>query len=157
MGYTTDFYGEITINKPIDIKTREFLHGLSSTRRMKRNPKILSNILNISEKECLEKYGKDCKHYFGCTINDKSIIKYNSPPADQPGLWCDWCLGDDKKSITWNKNEKFYNYIEWMSYIVKELKSRGYTLNGKIRWAGKDYEDKGIIKVTNNIVEYIYV
>ena len=119
MGYTTDFTGSIKINKKVDESTKEFLRGLSSTRRMKRDPEKLAKILGISEEECLLKYGEDAKHYFDTSgnlgqNNSDDIVNYNHPPSNQPGLWCNWCLGEDEKSIEWTGAEKFYEYIPWM-------------------------------------------
>ena len=160
MGYTTDFTGRVNINQKVDKSTKEFLNGLASTRRMKRNPEKLAKILGISEEECLLKYGEDAKHYFdtsgnfGQNITD-DIVNYNHPPANQPGLWCRWCLGEDEQSIEWTGGEKFYEYIPWMIYIVKELEMRDYTLNGSIQWEGEDEDDKGCILVRDNNVSYL--
>ena len=159
MGYNTDFYGAIKINRPVDNLTIKWLNGLCSTRRMKRCVKKLAMRLGISEEECINKYGQDAKHYFemgpnsGQTHSD-DIINYNHPPADQPGLWCNWGLGEDMESIVWTGAEKFYEYIAWMGYIVTELEERGYIMNGEIRWEGEDPDDKGILMVNNNAVSY---
>jgi len=163
MGYTTDFTGSININKKVDKSTKELLDGLSSTRRMKRNPEKLAIILGISEEECINKYGEDAKHYFDNSGNygnlgqhmTDDIVNYNYPPANHPGLWCNWCLGENEQSIEWTGGEKFYEYIQWMKYIVNELEMRGYTLNGSIQWEGEDERDKGCILVTDNNVSFL--
>ena len=49
--------------------------------------------------------------------------------------------------------EKFYDYIVWLEYLIQVLESRGYKLNGDVRWGGEDtYNDHGFIKVRNNYV-----
>ena len=159
MGYTTYFKGEIVIDNRVDKNTKAFLDGLCSTRRMRRNPEILAKILGIDYLECLQKYGEDAKHYFEDSgnlgqSNTEDVINYNHPPANQPGLWCNWCLGEDERSIVWNGGEKFYSYVEWMKYIVDELVDRGYNLTGDINWEGEDECDTGTIMVRNNIVDF---
>ncbi len=43
----------------------------------------------------------------------------------------------------WNGAEKFYNYVEWLQYLIdKILAPRGYTLNGECQWFGENWESK---------------
>lgn len=158
MGYNTEFSGEITSNICFDNETKKFIQGLSQTRRMMRDPHLLSKRLGISYEKCIGLYGSQCQHYFGDRgfagqIETNDIINYNKPPASQPSLWCSWTVGDDNRSLVWNRSEKFYEYIDWMKYIVKELDSRGYNLNGEINWVGEESDDRGSIIVNNNRVE----
>jgi hypothetical protein len=138
MGYTTDFAGEWTLNKPLDDFTYNFLRNLSDTRRMGRT---------VSE----DKYGIEGEFYIedledsGQRLNP-NIIDYNRPPITQPGLWCDWKPTEDRKYIEWNQSEKFYYYIEWIEYILsKILLPLGYKLDGTIDWRGEDFYDTGEI------------
>lgn len=160
MGYNTDFTGFIGIHKNVDNKTIEFLHGLSNTRRMMRNPEILARKLGITKEECISKYGEEGQYYFNEGNNlgqehTEDIINYNCPPSGQPSLWCNWRLGKDNRSIEWNNMEKFIEYIPWMKYIVEELKNRNYILNGTIFWYGDENNDRGKIIVKDNIVNVI--
>jgi len=158
MGYTTDFDGSVTINKKVDKATYDLLVGLHNTRRMKRDLKKLAKSLKITEKEALARYGKDGQLFVGATghggqDNSPDIVDYNAPPQDQPGLWCQWEIQEDHKTIQWDGGEKFYNYIEWMQYLIEIiLKPKGYVVNGEIQWQGEEPEDKGIIRVENNTV-----
>lgn len=141
MGYNTDFYGEFKINKPVDDKTASILRGLSTTRRVARNVD--------------PDYGVEGAFYFG--FYEENIIDYNRPPIGQPGLWCQWELMDDNQTIQWDQGEKFYNYIEWIEYIIDQvLKPAGYTLNGEVKWFGEDYDDSGLIVVQDNVVKIKY-
>jgi len=159
MGYSTDFEGCIDINKKVDEKTQKWLKGLSNTRRMKRDTKVLSKLLGITEEECLSEYGEDAKNYFDYIDmgqrHTEDILNYNFPPSNQPGLWCNWTLGEDNNSIEWNGAEKFYEYIEWMRYIIDELVERGYEMNGIISWEGEDRSDCGRIIVKDSKVNVI--
>jgi hypothetical protein len=145
MGYTTDFFGKFTLDRVADSETQRLLRGLSSTRRMKRK---------VDEK----KYGIEGEFYFkgkgfAGQDHEDNIIDYNFPPRTQPSLWCQWQLQEDNKTICWDEGEKFYNYIEWIGYIIEKiLKKRAYVLNGEVEWHGEEYNDLGKIIVKNNEV-----
>lgn len=136
MGYTTDFRGSFKINKPVDQSTFELLRGLAETRRMKRN---------------LEGYGVEGEFYVADDNNN--VIDHNCPPSTQPGLWCQWLIDDDCQTIEWDGGEKFYNYVEWIKYLINSvLAPRGYYVHGSIEWRGEDWSDTGTIQVLNNTV-----
>lgn len=138
MGYSTDFNGSFKINKPVDEDTAILLRGLNATRRMKRD---------------IGGYGIDGEFY----IEDETygVVNYNVPPSTQPGLWCQWMLVSDD-TIMWDGGEKFYNYVEWIEYIINSvLKPRGYVLNGEVEWVGEDSEDIGKIVVKDNMVDVL--
>jgi hypothetical protein len=147
MGYTTDFEGVFKLNKKLTPKLQEYLTKFSNTRRMARKlPK---------------KFGTEGEFYVdggGMSGQDRedSIIDYNHPPSTQPGLWCQWKPTEDGMGIEWDGGEKFYNYVEWLQYIVSNfLEPKGYTLNGNVSWQGEDRGDVGIIEVKdNNITTY---
>lgn len=148
MGYTTDFEGEFTFNKPLDDKTFGMLHGLANTRRMKR--------------QGLDpKYGVDGEFYFDLSENagyagqdDKlGVVDYNKPPSTQPGLWLQWEVTKNRKHLKWNGAEKFYNYVEWLVYLIeKVIDPNGFTLEGMVTWQGEDEADTGTILVRENVV-----
>jgi len=143
MGYTTDFKGMFDLNKPLDHATYKFLIALNETRRMARN---------------VEGYGVEGEFFFDESNfgqnRNSNIIDYNRPPSTQPGLWCQWRPTQNRKGIKWDEGEKFYNYIEWLQYIIDNfLKEKGYILNGSVNWQGERNEDIGTIQVIeNNIV-----
>jgi hypothetical protein len=112
---------------------------------------------------------------------DKSIIDYNTPPghtpyngienfnkvwssnekkkkklACQPGLWCQWEIEAEGEKLCWNGGEKFYDYIEWLRYLIDRFfEPWGCKLNGEIEWSGEDSNDKGKIRVKNNKVKAV--
>ena len=162
MGYTTDFEGEFELDKTLKPEHKKYLELFSHTRRMKRNPQKVEDFNDIPREAVGLPIGVDGE-YFVSGKDDgfigfrqtkaESVIDYNSPPANQPGLWCQWIPSNDGKSIEWDGNEKFYEYVEWLEYIIKHfLKPWGYVLNGEVKWFGEDREDVGLIIVKNNMV-----
>ena len=143
MGYTTEFEGKISIDKPLDDGTYDLLVGLSNTRRMKRN---------------IEGYGIEGEFYikgsgFIGQDRDSTVIDYNSPPTTQPSLWLQWIPTEDRQFIEWNEAEKFYYSEEWMRYIIdKILAPNGYLCNGEITAQGEEMDDRWKLVVENNVV-----
>ena len=158
MGYDTDFIGSFDIDKPLDKETQKILKGLNQTRHMKRDTIKLAKRLEITTNECIEKYGEEGEYYF---IHDKKyddtahydIIDYNNPPSSQPGLWCKWYYNEDENIIEWDGCEKFYEYIDWIKYIIENiLEPKDYKLNGCVSWRGEEFDDIGKILIKNNEV-----
>ena len=71
-----------------------------------------------------------------------------------PGYWCDWHINEKTGVVEWDGGEKFYNYVEWLKFLVDNFfEPAGYKLNGEIFWGGEDRDDTGVIVVKDN---YIY-
>lgn len=69
------------------------------------------------------------------------------------GYYCQWLPTDDGEYLEWDGSEKFYSYVEWLKYLVKEFfKPKGYKLNGEITWEGEEQGDVGKIIVEDNKV-----
>jgi hypothetical protein len=112
---------------------------------------------------------------------DKSIIDYNTPPGHMlsqglanfnkvwnankarvhgltatPGLWCGWTIEADGEKLCWDGGEKFYDYVDWLRFLIDRFfEPWGVKLNGEIEWAGEDSDDKGKIRVKNNVVKAV--
>jgi hypothetical protein len=174
MGYTTDFSGSLSLSRPATEVEKNYLDKFSDTRRMKRNVEKLHEMFkgeggNPFAKTREEIYGNEGEYFVGGLgsmgqTNDASVIDQNYPPGQtdwsysngegQPGLWCQWILNGDGTQLEWDGNEKFYNYVEWLNYMIKHFfKPWGITLDGQIYWVGEDTSDQGVIKVTNNKVK----
>jgi hypothetical protein len=55
--------------------------------------------------------------------------------------------------IEWDGGEKFYDYVEWLEYIINNfLAPKGYVLNGECPYQGEDSDDVGKIVVKDNVV-----
>jgi hypothetical protein len=133
MGYTTDFSGTIEV-KFNDAEKCDFVYRtineLNRTRRVKRNVDP-------------ERYGIEGEFYFG---QENNIVDYNIPPSTQPSLYSGWqaitTSDPTMLEIQWDGNEKFYEYIAWMKYLIEKLiKPKNGTANGDIKWWGEDSED----------------
>ena len=76
----------------------------------------------------------------------------NADIIKQPGLWCQWQL-DDETTLSWDGSEKFYNYIEWLQYLIAHFfEPWGIKLNGECFWQGEDNSDMGKIEITDNVI-----
>ena len=144
MGYTTDFEGRFKLNRKLKKKDQDFLTKFVETRRMARN---------VGPEFGVEgEFYVDGKGFAG-QDSDETILDYNRPPRTQPGLWCQWVPSEDGQFIQWDGSEKFYNYVEWLKYLIdKILAPRGYKLNGVVGWQGEDRGDIGKIEVVDNDV-----
>lgn len=144
MGYTTDFKGILKLDHKLDVETHAFLKKLANTRRMKRK---LPSTFGVEGEFYVDGGGMMGQDH------DESVIDYNSPPSTQPGLWCQWVPTEDGTGIEWDGGEKFYNYVEWLEYIIsKVLAPKNYKLSGKISWRGEDFDDRGTITVKDNAI-----
>lgn len=144
MGYTTDFSGYFDLNKPLSKEMANFLKKFNETRRMGRRVDASYGVQGEFYVDGSGFMGQD---------NDSNVINHNEPPITQPGLWCQWKPTEDGDGIEWDGGEKFYNYTEWLIYLIhKVLAPNGYVLNGTVKWQGEDVGDVGKIIVENNKV-----
>ena len=178
MGYTTDFDGSLKISRPLTQKQVKYINLLNSTRRMKRDVNKLmelykgkhGNPFAKDKTNASEVYGHEGEYFAREDGNmgqsdDPSVLDHNCPPGQrgfaqghvekgQPGLWCQWEISEDGTELSWDGGEKFYNYVAWLKYLIKNfLGPWGRKLNGEIEWHGEDRTDIGKIVVKNNEVK----
>jgi hypothetical protein len=145
MGYTTEFEGSFKITPTLKQEDIIYLNKFSQSRR--RGRKGLGEEFGVEGE-----FFVDGSEEFG-QGKDSNIIDYSVPPKTQPGLWCNWEPNENGTELKWNGAEKFYNYIEWLNYLIdKILKPRGYTLDGEVTWQGEEDSDKGKMIVKKNKV-----
>lgn len=158
MGYDTSFTGNFTLDRPLEEIHRKYLQAFSETRRMKRDTLKVILLPDPLRKAVGYPVGIDGEFFVGGLgdfgqEHDHSVTNNNSPPASQPGLWCQWTPSEDGSAIQWDGGEKFYNYIEWLQYLIENFISRwGYKLNGEVCWNGEDDVDSGILSVKDNVL-----
>lgn len=157
MGYSTEFRGKFTLNRPLDVETMDFLEKLGSTRRMMRSNALLEQA-GHKPHPAMGTFGEYGEFFvdgggFAGQEHDASVMQYNSPPPNQPGLWCQWVPTADGTGIEWDGGEKFYDSPQWLKYIITNvLKPKGYVLNGIVEAQGEDFGDRWNLEVENNIV-----
>jgi hypothetical protein len=91
--------------------------------------------------------------------------KINSISDNMPSLkgtghpessYCDWEVDTDDNGaqfVAWNGSEKFYDYVEWITYMIKQFfVPWGRKLNGEVEWYGEDRDDIGKIVIEDNKV-----
>lgn len=159
MGYTTYFSGEFQFDKPVTEELKAYINKFSETRRMIRdNDKIKALYPNWEELCFNGELGENGayfigggENYFGDT-RDASVIDHNDS-GSQPGLWCQWIIDEDGE-LVWDEGEKFYNYTEWLEYLIEHFFApSGYVLNGTVFYDGEESDDFGKIIVTDNVVK----
>jgi len=174
MGYSTEFGGSLSLSSPAKPELKAFLDYLAGTRRMQRDPQKLMEIYKgehgwpfaIDKTNPEEVYGYKGEYFIGETEGDGTIINYNLASGErlspeervgrikQPGLWLQWVLNDAGDELEWDGGEKFYNYVEWLEYLIEHFfEPFGVKLNGEIVWYGDDPDDRGKIVVIDNVVK----
>lgn len=162
MGYNTEFSGWFNITPALKPEHVAYLKAFSATQRMDRDPAIASTLPDPLRKAVGLPIGPKGAYYVGsCNDNnfgqtlDTSVQNINTVTA-QPGLWCQWVPSDDGEYIEWDGGEKFYNYVEWIKFLIEHfLGPWGYKLDGKVKWRGEGMHDSGCIVINANVVEVI--
>lgn len=170
MGYYTSFYGSMSFNKPLDEKMAKFIRSFAESRHVKRDAdKIITELKdnNIEPKHILppvpgiENFGTNGKffarpiylsdkHIIPDDYMDPSVIDYNRPPDDCPGLWCDINISEDNSELTL-VDGKNYEYVKWLEWLIKYFfEPAGYILNGNIEFQGEEHSDSGTITANDN-------
>jgi hypothetical protein len=161
MGYTTDFFGEFTLDRELKPEHAAYLRKFNETRRMKRDAaksELRPDPLRIAaglpigvQGEFFVGAGGSRGQEKGASAGD--ILDYNSPPSTQPSLWCQWTVSDNGMEIVWDQGEKFSDYVPWIEYLIDNfLKPWGYSLNGDVKWNGEDTYDLGLIEIRDNVM-----
>lgn len=151
MGYTTEFWGQVSVEPALSEKERLYLFKFSGTRRMLR-----------------EKGEYYCGTGYAGQDKSPDIIDYNSPPPEQPSLWCQWVPTENGSAIEWNEHEKFHDSADWMWYLIQNFIKpdpvakmrfpkrfaflKGHICNGKIEAQGEDPNDRWNLLVIDNEV-----
>jgi hypothetical protein len=159
MGYTTDFTGAFDIEPTLKSQHKAYLDAFATTRRMARDAvkaELLPDPLRLAAELPI---GDEGAYYVGAAGDNfgqnatDDVLNQNNPPQGQPGLWCQWVCNENSE-LEWDGNEKFYDYIEWLEYLVEHFfKPWGYVLNGRVAWSGEEPDDIGVIRVDNNEVK----
>ncbi|MFW5887889.1 MAG: hypothetical protein ACOCUH_03720 [Bacteriovoracia bacterium] len=163
MGYDTTFEGAFGISPVLKPEHQKYLKAFSETCRVKRNSDLVKNLEDPIREAVGLPVGEDGGYFvnadgFMGQNEDSSVIDYNRPPKNQPSLWNQWIPSEDGTMIVWNEGEKFYDYVEWIQYLVDHfLIPWGYTLNGEVIWSGEEESDTGKIEIVDNKITHKYL
>ena len=162
MGYHTNFSGSFSITPALKPEHIAYLQAFNTSRRMKRDAVKAESFTDPVRLAAGLPIGPEAGYYVGAAeedhgqVRDSAVIDYNSAPAGQPGLWCQWTVSDDGTELLWDDGEKFYDYTEWLEYLVQHfLKPWGYTVNGEVEWEGESGDDLGIIYAKDNRIQAV--
>ena len=112
MGYTTDFIGHIDVYPPLNAAEQAYLTAFSESRRWRR-PGGPYEVPGNPRAEDVDDAPTD------------DIDAYNTPPAGQPGLWCQWVPCWDGCCLAFDGHEKFYDPVAWLTYLIDHFLKPG--------------------------------
>lgn len=154
MGYSTDFFGSITIEPPLNAAEVSYLADFSCTRHMLRAQ---------GEHYVDHSWGQD---YTGV---NQDLGHHNTPFPSQPSLWCNFAATEDGKLLVWNESEKTQKAAQWIRYIINHFLKPGahasktndpqfkdftfdHVCNGQFLAQGEDITDRWKLIVVDNDV-----
>lgn len=80
----------------------------------------------------------------------------NEQPEESPGGYCQWQLTKDRKGIEWDGGEKFYDYVEWLQYIIDHiLQPNNVRLRGTVYYSGEEITDNGVLTITETKNQFV--
>lgn len=150
MGYHTDFNGEFSCSPALSADHLAYLERFAQVRHCKRDVKVLETIDDPLRVAVGLPIGEEGEFFVGDTAS-ANATEGNGVNKHQPGVWCQWVPTEDGAEIVWDEGEKFYDYVEWIEYLVENfIKPWGYKLNGAVNWNGDEPDDVGTIQVFDN-------
>ena len=111
MGYTTEFFGRFNLDRPLQRNHLAYLKQFSQSRRIKRCAERAEAIAATHDQLRVAAglpIGYDGEFYVGLDSDDgavflaqnESIVDNNTPPSNQPSLWCGWTPSADGSAAT---------------------------------------------------------
>lgn len=80
------------------------------------------------------------------TLQDFNKTQHDGIAGVPGSTWCQWVPSDDGTTLVWDEQEKFYEYTQWLQYLVHHYFGPwGCTLDGEVEWNGDDVDDRGSI------------
>lgn len=148
------FWGQFELDHPFAPAHHAYLLRFSNIRHIKRNEEKARRIKDPLREAVGLPVGEEGEYFVSGTRHilddDVSAIAMDIPPKSQPGCYCQWVPSEKGDAIVWDQDERFYDPIDWLKYIIEHfLKPWKYTLNGEVTWR-EDSSDEGVIKVVDN-------
>ena len=88
----------------------------------------------------------------------KQLLEFNEDPdaineGDHPTRsYMQWVPSETLNAIVWDQNEKFYDYEEWLKWLLNWLSVRGIEASGQLNWSGESSDDIGRITVLDSVM-----
>ena len=174
MGYTIEYIGRFTLNKPLTEEHAQFLRDFSRTRHYQRawkpeeeNGRWFVDPDGKCEPDFFDeeyqkvvynngKYNHEARKEY--ELKRWNVIDWNEVNQGMPSFYCQWVPTEENQGIEWDGGEKFYKAFDWLKFIIKHyLEPCGYVLNGvvKIHFGSKEYPfEEGVLEVRDNEVTY---
>jgi hypothetical protein len=164
MGYDTTFEGEFIISPPLDKNQVAYVQAFNRQRHMRRDLRALRKLPNpvrtnvglplgdegvfwIDDPDSHGIRGQNFKELPGLDPPERGP-KGIDPRIQMPGIWCQWTCSDDGTRLYWDDGEKFYEYIAWLDWMIRQLFKRWRReLIGEVNWWGEEPSDFGIIEM----------
>jgi len=109
MGYTTDFLGHIDIDPPLNDQEAAYLSAFHHSRRWDRP----GGPYDVPPNPFAEQR------------SDADIDAYNRPTPGQPQLYCQWQVCWEGCCLSFDGNEKFYEPVQWLRYLIDHFLAPG--------------------------------
>jgi hypothetical protein len=84
------------------------------------------------------------------TIEQSSLAAITDPAP--PRGYMQWVPDTSLQRIVWDESEKFYDYEQWLKWIVAALASWGIEAAGSFKWQGESVGDTGELLVVDGNV-----
>lgn len=181
MGYYTDFDGCFSIKPYLQPRHAAYLEAFLQKRHCRYDEKMLQSIPDPLREAVELPVGPDGlfslvveeadTHWLedGIALEPKMVglrpglrLDVNAPASGVPHLYCQWQIAPypntDPTKERWElsgpaESSKFYGYNRWLVFLLKHFfMPWGYVLNGEVRWAGENVDDRGRIDITRNAV-----
>lgn len=86
----------------------------------------------------------------------RTVLDWHDDDVEKPGShpkgYMQWLPTDDLRGIVWDGEEKFYDYVRWLEWLVAQLAEWGVTGEGTIHWQGEENGDTGVLSVVGSTV-----
>ncbi len=148
MGSTTTFKGTFQLNRPLTEAQRAYLDAFNEIGHYVHDEADIPEIDDPIREAVGLPPGPGGAYVVGQEGNFR-----RGQPKGQPGNYCQWVPTKDGAGIEWDGGEKFYDWPEWLTYIVDHfLKPWDLTLNGRVAYHGEDVGDAGYLVCKDNVV-----
>jgi hypothetical protein len=143
--------GKIQLSRALTLPEYQYLMAFGKSRRMTYNVESQASVKDPIRERVGLPIGTDGEYIvhgqeppYG--RRGKGEGDSNRPPADQPGLWCEWRPSVDGDGLVYESSERDYDYQAgaWLTYIAEKILAPwGITAEGRAWY--RDEEGAGVV------------